>query len=260
MKNKNRVFVEPGMLIFIACVVIAIVVSLTNINTVLKIVIIIIPFIFLAIRQLGYYHLSRAKENIKRNQNDKAKIHLTKALRHSLSSYKKLEIERILFSIGEYEKAYEIAECLKDDDNSEIRSTALCDFALIKWKMGNVDEATEILESLLDNNPSDNILRLNLSTLYLEKGRINDAVELLKDVDKDSSFGLIDNKVECCILLGEWKEAEVLSDILFPTDCFPKFPEAFLHRAVIKLHNGKIEDAILLLEKAKSLSFSQFSL
>lgn len=249
------------MILFLIWIVISITVSLTNLAAYVKVFIILFLFSYLVIRQVGYYHFSRAKKEIQRGHIEEAKLHIDKALSNKLSSTAKLDIERLLFSIDEYQKAAEVLESLIHDCfDPEIKTAALGDYATIKWKLGKIDEAIQILEDMREHAiHSDNFI-INLSTLYLEKGRIEDAAELLKDIDRNSSFGLIDNKIECNILLGKWNEAEELSEILFPTDHFPRFPEAFLHRALIMVHKGRIEDAVLLLTKSQDLTFSQYSL
>lgn len=260
MKRRDQISIEPGMIIFLFCIVNTIVVTLTGLNIILKVVIITIPFIYLIFKQLGYYYVSKAKKDIQIHRLEDARKYFDKALRHNLSSTKKLEIERLMFSIGDFAKASEVALSLRDDASLVVRRASKGDHALIRWKQGNIEEAIKILEELNSETNADNNLILNLSTMYLEIGRIQDAEYLLNDIDCHSSFGLIDNKIECYILLEKWNEAEDLSDILFPTDNFPKFPEAFLHRAVIEIHKGNIEDAVLLLSKAKNMPFSMFSL
>lgn len=72
-----------------------------------------------------------------------------------------------------------------------------------------IDEAIDVFKELIDYNPDDNLgARDNLMSMFIETGRLDEALELSRRYDDDAGPCIMYGKALTCFLKGDMKEAD----------------------------------------------------
>ena len=121
--------------------------------------------------------------------------------------------------------------------------------ALILWKIGNSNDAFDILHELLESEP-DIYIYETLSSLLLIHNRIDEALILLDQAsDFDNNSNIIkSNLAEANFKTNNYKISEEIFEELINTNI--QFIEPYYFYSKILISKGEIEKALLLLEKA----------
>ncbi len=128
--------------------------------------------------------------------------------------------------------------------------------SMVYWMEGDLDKAVQTVKEVYDSGYRDKNLFINYGTYALEQGDIETARTLVAEgsqYEKESP-GIHDNHGWLCLLEGRWSEANELYDILISRG--PAFPEPYLHAAQVRVHYGKVGEAIELLDKALLARYS----
>ncbi|WP_320128012.1 tetratricopeptide repeat protein [uncultured Sphaerochaeta sp.] len=127
------------------------------------------------------------------------------------------------------------------------------------WIEGDLDKAIETVSNVYESGYKDKNLYINYGTYVLEKGDIVTARRLVEEATsfETTSPGIFDNRGWLYLLEGNWEEAIPLYTQLVGKG--PKFPEPYVHAAQIKIHYGKVKDALELLDQAIEARFSNTS-
>lgn len=152
-----------------------------------------------------------------------------------------------------------IEEYLADEKKKEdtnLTNIAKTMVSMVYWMEGDLDKATQTVKEVYDSGYRDKNLFINYGTYALEQGDLETARTLVKEgsqYEKESP-GIHDNHGWLCLLEGKWDEANELYTTLVNRG--PAFPEPYLHAAQVRVHYGKVGEAIELLDKALLARYS----
>jgi len=142
-----------------------------------------------------------------------------------------------------------LAEKKKKEDKA-LNNIAKTMLSMVYWMQDDMDKATLMVKEVYDSGYRDKNLFINYGAYALEQGDLKTAQMLVEEgsqYEKESP-GIHDNHGWLFLLEGKWDEANKLYNTL--VDRGPAFPEPFLHAAQVRIHFGKVGEAIELLEKA----------
>jgi tetratricopeptide (TPR) repeat protein len=147
----------------------------------------------------------------------------------------------------------------KTQDN-ETRQIAKIQKSMALQRQGKLDEAIDTLNEVRESKYKSLYLSVNLSSYLIFAGRYDEARTVLDEGAEyiNQSAGLFDNKGWLDIVAGKWKDASKLYTEML--DRGPRFPDPYLHAAQVKLHYGKIEEAVTLLNISLTKKWNETSL
>lgn len=127
------------------------------------------------------------------------------------------------------------------------------------WMEGDLDGAIKLMDEVHKSGSKNANIFINYGTYLLEKGDLAKAKKIITEAEdmEEHSNGLADNHGWYDIIQGDWDHAEYLYAQVIAKN--PTFAEAWLHLAQIKIHRGKLQEAIDLLKKASGCRFTQTS-
>ncbi|MDY4611754.1 MAG: tetratricopeptide repeat protein [Sphaerochaetaceae bacterium] len=139
---------------------------------------------------------------------------------------------------------------------TDLEKSSKVALSMAYWRLDDLQGAIDVLEEVRKEGYSDKNLYVNLGTYLLEKGDYKRARKINDEAKKlgPESPGITDNRGWYYIATGDWDNAKKLYEEL-TEDRKPKFPEAYVHAAQVKVHFGKYEDAVDLLERALGQRF-----
>ena len=146
-----------------------------------------------------------------------------------------------------------IEEYLAQDKKKEdkaLTNVAKTMLSMVYWMQGDIEGATLLVKEVYDSGFRDKNLFINYGTYALEQGDLKTARILVEEglQYENESPGIHDNHGWLYLLEGKWEEANGLYTTLIHRG--PAFPEPYLHAAQVRIHYGKVGEAIELLEKA----------
>lgn len=141
-------------------------------------------------------------------------------------------------------------------DRNHIRNL----LALVSWKEGNLDEAIETLEDILESGFQTSVIYENLGIFYNLSGDKEKALEFNRKAYDYNSDDLIicDNLAESYAKLGQYEKSAKAYKALVEQE--PRFPEAYYGYGETLLALGKKDEAIAMIEKALDKPFSFLSI
>lgn len=141
-------------------------------------------------------------------------------------------------------------------DRNHIRNL----IALVHWKEGDLTEAIDILEDILDSDFHTSVIYENLGIFYNQAEDKEKALEFCLKAYEYNSDDLIiqDNLGEAYAKLGQYEKAEKVYKKLVEQE--PRFPEAYYGYGEVLLALGKKKEAIAMIEKALEKPFSYLSI
>lgn len=127
------------------------------------------------------------------------------------------------------------------------------------WMEGDLDGAIKLMDEVHKSGTKNANVFINYGTYLLEKGDLAKAKKIIAEAEdmEEHSNGLADNHGWYDIVQGDWDHAESLYAQVLAKN--PSFAEAYLHLAQIKIHRGKIQEAIDFLKKGSACRFTQTS-
>lgn len=159
--------------------------------------------------------------------------------------------------LGESDKVFNslLSRKLSKEDLLYIKGNA----ALLHWKKGNLDLAVETLEEVHSNDFKSSISYGSLGFLLILKGDLEKALSFnLEAYEYNNTNTIImDNLGQTYLLLGQLEKSEEIYSKLMTLN--PSFPEAFYNYGLLKLAQGKKEEALETMKKALRFKFSFLS-
>ncbi len=160
---------------------------------------------------------------------------------------------------GEAQRAREIlTKAYIKEKNRLVKKQINSIFALVLWQLGNLDDAVDMLEGVLDGYRETTVYQ-NLGIFYILKGDGKKALEFnLKAYDFNSDdLAIMDNLAQSYVLCNDYTKAEELyREIL---DKEPSFPEPYYGFGIILCERGEAEKGIKLIETALEKNYSYLS-
>ena len=158
-----------------------------------------------------------------------------------------------------YESVLEKEKARRQSDG-EIIISARISRTMALWVLGRKSEAIGELQELYDEGRRDKTLLINLGTYLLHTDRLEEAGNLLEECADQvaESPGMTDNKGLYLYKTGALLDAKRVYDELLEGEG-PKFPEAFVHGALVMIALGKSRKAKFLLQRALEREFFRTS-
>jgi len=209
-----------------------------------------------------FFYIQGNRHLVKKDQQEwhKAWPLYQKALRSGLPPAYRITVASMYIQRDDANKGKAIiedylAETKKKEDQA-LTNIAKTMLSMVYWMQGDMPKATLMVKEVYDSGYRDKNLFINYGTYALEQGDLKTARMLIEEgiqYEKESP-GIHDNHGWLCLLEGKWDEANELYTTLVERG--PTFPEPFLHAAQVKVHFGKVGEAIELLEKALLARYS----
>lgn len=161
---------------------------------------------------------------------------------------------------GQIDKANQLIEPLLHNKSvtPQMRTSITMTRSLILWKQDKLDEALGLLESMQEKIKTT-VLYGSLGYFYIEKGDLDQALTYnLEALDyNDTDPIILDNLLLTYILRSEWEQASEIAEKLMAVS--PKFPEAYYHDGLLKLHEEDYSGALERFDTALSKNFTAVS-
>jgi tetratricopeptide (TPR) repeat protein len=186
-----------------------------------------------------------------------------KALRNGLDSSFAVTAASMYLQRGDYTVGRQILEdyLVKPEKKKDATLVYIAKtmVSMAYWIDGDLDKAIKTVQEVYEAGYKDKNLFINYGTYVLEKGDLKTAHILGKEAAQfeTASPGILDNRGWLTILEGNWEEAIPLYKNLIARG--PKFPEPYVHAAQIKIHYGKVWEALDLLDQAINARYSNTS-
>jgi tetratricopeptide (TPR) repeat protein len=165
----------------------------------------------------------------------------------------------LLVKSGKVEESDEVLKKLEKyklnaKDDSQFKMT----YALVKWKMGNIDDAISMLDYVYTNYKCT-IVYESLGYMYVLKGDLEKALEFnLEALDYNANSNVIcDNLGETYYYLGDYEKAIDVYEKLISKN--PTFAEPYYYFGLSLKETGNNEKALEMLEKALTFKESFLS-
>ena len=131
--------------------------------------------------------------------------------------------------------------------------------ALVLWKKGNLDQAIEMLEDVHSHDFKSSVSYGSLGFLLILKGDLEKALAFNLEAHEYNNTNtiIIDNLGQTYLLMGQLEKAEEIFTKLMTLK--PSFPEAFYNYGLLKLEQGKRDEALENMKKALQFKFSFLS-
>lgn len=134
--------------------------------------------------------------------------------------------------------------------------------ALTYWKQGNLDDAIEEMEEIIEDNFKNTIIYQNLGILYNLSGNCEKARKFNEEAyeyNKDDNI-IADNLADCYAICGDYEKSREIYEELLARDPEPRFPEAYYGYGRVLIQLGEKEKGIKMIEKSLSKPFSFLSI
>lgn len=218
--------------------------------------IIIIAFIFgvdfyLNRALLFFVQANRHILNKKGNTMDKAWVYYRKAFDTGQLELKYLvTMGNVLAQRGDPYFSIEVLDKVLKNNKADktLKNQARVQKSMALERLDKIEEAIDILQEAREQGYKEKSLYINLVCYLLFNDDIDKAVEVLdesKEYEKTNA-GSLDNRGWLFIAQGRWDEAAQLYSEMM--DRKPAFPDPYVHAVQVKLHYGKIDEAISLLK------------
>ena len=130
--------------------------------------------------------------------------------------------------------------------------------ALVYWKEGNLDDAIDTLENLIEDFKTTSVYQ-NLGLFYVLKGDKEKALDFnLEAYDYNcDDLVIMDNLAEAYMLCDMQDEAEEMYKKLLENE--PHFPEAYYGYGLLLIQKGEKEKGLSLMKESLDKRFSYLS-
>lgn len=256
MKNKKNLGLWLSLLIIVGIGVL----PTTPINKFIIATVLVGGFLFW--KRSIFYYIQGNRHLIKKDPKewDKAWPLYKKAIDSGLIPAYKVSAASMYIQRGDANEGKAIIEGYladkKKKEDKSLTNIAKIMLSMVYWMQNDIEKATHMIKEVYDSGYRDKNLFINYGTYALEQGDLETARTLIKEGSQyeNESPGIHDNHGWLCLLEGKWDEANTLYTTLVSRG--PTFPEPFLHAAQVRIHYGKVGEAIELLEKALLARYS----
>lgn len=208
--------------------------------------------VLLILNSLGMFFYNKGGKILsgkKQGGIDKALKCLSLAI--TLGIDKKMEetIGSLIIQEGDKERGKNILLPLTCDKNEELRARSKTSLSMYYWMCGDLDSAIKLCEEVREGRYKDSNMYINLATYYLEKGNTKAFSKVIKEAKDNNMYvsAMLDLESVVQMKGGDYKKAgELLSSLFNRTD--PKFPDPYIHLAIVYLHYGEKEKAVKEME------------
>lgn len=181
-------------------------------------------------------------------------IELKKAVKAGIPDNLGLAAGTIFLQHGELALGKEVLEGIisRKQRNVKIIYVAKISLSMAAWLEKDFDKAIILVEEVKAAGFVDRNLYINLCTYYLAKEDVQAFKKLVKEfkkIPKLHSHVLSDFEAVNAILNGEWAKAGAILKELFDAREYT-FADPYMHLAQVKLHYGKVEEAITILNRS----------
>lgn len=257
-KNKNL-----GLWLSLLVILIIFTLPISSIAKFVLVALLLGSFLFW--KRSIFWYMQANKHVVKPDSNEweKAWPLYQKAIRNGLPSGFVITAASMYLQRGDYSVGKKLIEdyLQKSEKNKDVNLVNISKtmVSMSYWMDGDLDKAIQTVKEVYDSGYRDKNLFINYGTYALEKGDLETARKLIKEGKEleKSSPGIFDNRGWLMILEGKWEEAQGLYHELVGKS--PRFPEPFVHAAQVKVHYGRVGEAIELLERATNARFSNTS-
>lgn len=131
--------------------------------------------------------------------------------------------------------------------------------ALVVWKDGQLDDAVEMLEELMEDGYKTSAVYETIGLFYIIGKDAEKALKLCTEAyeyDSDDDV-LLDNLAEAYALCGEKTKAKELYEKLLERS--PRFPEPYFNYGVMLMEEGRHSEGVEYIGKALEQNFSFLS-
>ncbi len=256
MKNKKNLGLWISLLTILA------IVALPTTTAVKIAIAFVVVGGFLFWKRSIFFYILGNRHLVKKDQQEwkKAWPLYQKALRSGLIPAYRITAASMYIQRGDANEGKAIIEAYlaetKKKEDKALTNIAKTMLSMVYWMQDEMQKATSLVKEVYDSGYRDKNLFINYGTYALEQGDLETAQMLVKEgsqYEKESP-GIHDNHGWLCLLEGKWDEASELYTTLVNRG--PAFPEPFLHAAQVKIHYGKVGEAIALLDKALEARYS----
>ena len=127
--------------------------------------------------------------------------------------------------------------------------------ALILWKQDRLDDASELLMNLLQDDYKTSTLYANLGWFLIKQNKLELALEVnLEALEYDRTNAIIDNLGLIYLKMGDLEKSREFYDELVEKN--PEFPDAWYNNGLLLESEGKAEEAQMMFKKALECKFS----
>lgn len=227
-------------------------------------IILAIALIFMVIKRADIVMMFGKRKYSKRDFEGALKVFKAADKIGNLGLNNKLILGYTCLRCGELEEARKhLSLCIsltKPDSTNRYRVKNL--LALVSWKEGDIDEAIESFEEILEGGYKNSLIYENLGIMYNLKGEYEKALEFnLEAFDFNSDDHIIlDNLAESYAMTGDYEKAEEIYKDLISRDPEPRFPEAYYNYGKTLMALGRKQEAIEMVEKSLTKTFSYLSI
>ena len=229
-----------------------------------KMTLIVLLFLIVLYWKRGYILVALGSRalNAKEGNKEKAWSYYRMAWKAGLSPTYTVMLGNLFVQRGDAATALEIYDSVLEKEakkrlpDKEISISARISRTMSLWVLGRQDEAIDELQKLYDEGRRDKTLLINLGTYLLNADRLEEAGNLLEENAEQvvSSPGMTDNNGLYLYKTGALLEAKQIYDQLITSDG-PRFPEAFVHGALVMIALGKTAKARRLLQLSLEREF-----
>jgi len=177
----------------------------------------------------------------------------------NMNANNKIVYGYLLLRVGEINTAAKVLNLvILQAKKPPVANRAKAMLALTTWKRGDLDDAIESLESLIESYRTTNVYQ-NLGLMYVLKGEPKRALEFNLEAAEfnDSDKIILDNLAEAYLLNGEREKAKEVYEKLFTLS--PHFPEAFFGYGKLLVELGETERGVELIREALDKPFTFLS-
>lgn len=133
--------------------------------------------------------------------------------------------------------------------------------ALAEWKGGNLEDAIELLEEVMEDGYKNTVIYQNLGVLYNIQGDAEKAIrfsEEAKEYNSDDNI-IMDNLADAYALAGDYQKAAEIYEELVNREEPPRFPEAYYGYGKVLVQLGEKERGLEMIKKSLEKPFTFLS-
>lgn len=256
---------NPTLLVLVAAII---GVMLLPIPQGARLTLIFLAFLVLIYLKRGYIYVAMGSRALNAKEPDEAKAwrFYEKGWKAGLPANYTVMLGNLYVQRGDpnvamqiYDSVIEREQGRKSGDHATLIS-ARVSRAMALWVLGRKEESVEILMEVRGEGVLDKNLAVNLGSYLLALGRLNEAGMLIDEALEQvpESLGMTDNRGHYLYLTGQLQEADKLYNKLI-AESNPKFPEAYVHAAMVSIALGHRASAVRHLKEALARPFYQTS-
>ena len=134
--------------------------------------------------------------------------------------------------------------------------------ALVSWKEGNLEDAIEELEDVLDSGYKNTVIYQNLGIFYNLSDDKEKALNFnLEAYDYNADDHIIcDNLADAYAKAGQYEKAAEVYEELISKEPEPRFPEAYYGYGETLIKLGRKDEGVAMIEKSFTKPFSYLSI